>query len=76
MSSPCCLCEQLLNTRNINQILQLLFSILVNCDHQTTRQYAVDLFTDLLQCHPHVQQSLLKSVSQRMLCYLWAAHFG
>jgi len=51
-----------MNTRNINQIFQLLFNILVNCEHQTTRQYAVDLFTDLLKTHPHIQQSLLKSV--------------
>jgi len=54
--------QQLLNTRNINQIFQLLFNILVNCDQQTTRQYAVDLFTDLLRTHSHVQHSIMKSV--------------
>ena len=59
--------EQLLNMRNINQIFQLLFNILVNGEHQTTRQYAVDLFTDLLRSHPHVQQSLLKSVLTLLL---------
>jgi len=54
---------QLLNTQNINQIFQLLFNVIVNSETGVTRQYAVDLFTDLLQFEPRVQQSLIKSVT-------------
>lgn len=53
---------QLLNAQNINQIFQLLFNVIVNSETGVTRQYAVDLFTDLLQLEPRVQQSLIKSV--------------
>ncbi|VDI24173.1 Hypothetical predicted protein [Mytilus galloprovincialis] len=51
--------QNLFNPKNVKWTFQLMFNIVLNGDTGTTRQYAVDLFADLLK-NQNIQQSLVE----------------
>ncbi|XP_063405496.1 protein CIP2A homolog L-like isoform X6 [Mytilus trossulus] len=51
--------QHVFNPKNVKRTFQLMFNIVLKGDTGTTRQYAVDLFSDLLK-NQNIQQSLVE----------------